>query len=138
MTHSRGGWSLLCGLLVGCGTGTTFTPVGSPSARAVERDSESKSAEDVEVFTSLPKHMEYTEVGRLRIEKKSQFLPDSDPKVVQELRERAAEEGCDAIVMEESGRSSISIEESNFAGPEASCIMWTDKKTEKNAEKKEK
>ncbi len=119
---------MLCGLLVGCGTGTTFTPVGNPSARAIERDSESRSAEDVEVFTSPPKHVDYTEVGRLRIEKKSQFLLDSDPKVVEELRQRAAEEGCDAIVMVESGRTSIDIEESNFAGPEASCIMWTEEK----------
>jgi hypothetical protein len=128
MTHSRGGWGLLaCGLLVGCGTGTTFTPVGNPSARAVERG-ESRNAEDVEVFTSPPKHVEYTEVGRLRIEKKSQFLLDSDPKVVKELQERAAEEGCDAIVMAESGRTSIDIEESNFVGPEASCIVFTETK----------
>jgi hypothetical protein len=126
MTHAtRGGWRvLICGLLVGCGSGTTFTPVGNPSARAVEPDRESTSAEEMEVFTSPPKHADYTEIGRLRVEKKTQFLLDSDPKVAEELRERAAEEGCDAIVMIPSGRTSIDISESNFAGPEASCIVW--------------
>jgi hypothetical protein len=93
----------------------------------VERDSESRSAEDVEVFTTPPKHA-YTEIGRLRIEKTSQFLPDSDPRVAEDLREKAAAEGCDAIVMIESGRSSIDISESNFAGPEASCIVWNEEK----------
>jgi hypothetical protein len=78
----------------------------------------------VEVFDSPPKHVEYTEIGRLRIEKKTQFLPDSDPKIAEELRARAAEEGCDAIVMIPSGRSTLDISESNFAGPEASCIVW--------------
>jgi hypothetical protein len=120
MTDSRGGWSwLLCGLLVGCGSGATFTPVANPP-----HDLDSKAPNDVEVFTSPPTRP-YTEIGKLTIEKETQFVPDSDPKLVQQLREQAGDEGCDAIVMQ-SKRSSIQLTESSFAGPEASCIVWNE------------
>jgi hypothetical protein len=119
MTHARGGWSLLCGLLVGCSTGATFTPVANPP-----HDLESRSANDVEVYKSPPTRP-YTEIGRITIEKETQFVPDSDPKLVEQMREEAGDEGCDAIVIE-SERSSINVTESNFAGPQASCIVWND------------
>jgi hypothetical protein len=118
MTDSRGGWSwLLCGLLVGCGSGATFTPVANPP-----HDLESKDVNDVEVYRSPPSRP-YTEVGVVQAEKETQFVPDSDPRLLEQMRKEAADQGCDAIVIKQE-RSTINVKESSFAGPEASCIIW--------------
>jgi hypothetical protein len=120
MTDSRRGWGLLLGgLLVGCGSGATFTPVANPP-----HDLSSKSANDVEVYRSPPTRP-YTEIGRLSVEKESQFVSDNDPRMLDQMREEAGDQGCDAIVIE-SERRTIDVRESSFSGPNASCIVWND------------
>lgn len=85
-------WLLLTPL-AGCGTYATATPLNEPPHPMTPR-----APETVEVFSSGPPPRAHADVALLEVEQYDRF-DGGTPKILAELRKKAAEMGCDAVVI---------------------------------------
>jgi hypothetical protein len=80
--------------MLGCGTSVRYAATNS-SARTLRP----RTVESVEVFTAAPPARSYTEIGLLEAEQESGLSSDRMPELIAHLRTRAAEIGCDGLVL---------------------------------------
>jgi RsmE family RNA methyltransferase len=83
---------LLLTLFAACSQTVQFTPTNA-LPRALPR----RSAEQVHVFATNAPEAAYVEIGLLQTR---QCDPDDFPQVIQELRQRAADQGCDGVILD--------------------------------------
>jgi hypothetical protein len=113
--------------LVGCGTTVRTIMINQPP-----RPMQPRPVEEVQLFTSAPPTRPYIDVAYLEAEQDSEWSSDETPVFFTKLRERAANLGCDAVVignpthrdkpglgMHEDGRNMVT-------GQTATCVMYTD------------
>lgn len=77
-----------------CGTTTRFTPT-NPSPRAMQP----RHPQSVQMFTSSAPEAPFVEVGIIQARQSSELSFDDMPEIIQELRIRAAEIGCDGVII---------------------------------------
>jgi hypothetical protein len=86
---------LLCGsALVGCGTRVDYTPLRAPTCAMTPH-----APEQVEVFLTQKPSRPYVEVGLLEARQESTMSLDGQSGIIAELREEAAELGCDGLIV---------------------------------------
>ena len=85
---------LLFPLLTGCGTSLRVTELNSTDAYLPAR-----SPQSVDVFTSGIPDRPYIELFLISARQQSEFSGDEVPEIIQKMREKAAEEGCDALII---------------------------------------
>jgi len=111
--------------LLGCGTRTSYTQLNSPPAPMNPRDPAS-----VEVFTATRPERPYVEVGIIEAQQRSEFSSDDMPEIVAELRARAAEEGCDAVLINSNNDAVVGSTNdgwgstSTLKGFRGACLMY--------------
>jgi hypothetical protein len=86
--------ALLFTLLLGCGTSIGVTPLNT-SPRALQ----ARSPADVEVFMTAAPPYPYVDVAYLEAEQQSEMSVDGTNEFIAKLRVRAAEIGCDGLVL---------------------------------------
>jgi hypothetical protein len=77
-----------------CGTAVKTIEI-NPAPRAMGP----RPPQTVEMFTSGPPQRPYVDVALLEAEEESSFSSDKTPEMLTALRERAAQMGCDAVVL---------------------------------------
>ena len=80
--------------LVGCGTRVDYTPLRAPTGAMTPR-----SPAEVEVFLTQKPSRPYVEVGLLEARQESTMSLDGQSGIIAELREEAAEIGCDGLIV---------------------------------------
>ena len=80
--------------LLGCGTTVKVTRLNSPLKQLFPRTSDS-----VEVFTTGKPNVPYTEVSLISSQQASGFSNDDTPEIIQKMRNEAANQGCDALII---------------------------------------
>jgi hypothetical protein len=78
----------------GCGTSVEYTQLRTPTS-TLHR----KSPQEVELFTTKPPERSYTELGILEARQESQYSADETKEFLDHMRFKAAEIGCDAVVL---------------------------------------
>ncbi len=124
MTRLRwgAGWAAAA-LALGCDP-VSWTPTNAPPKAAVERD-----PAKIEVFMTTPPQRRYTEVGLLE---RSKGMLESTESALQDLREAAAQHGCDAIMVQGSesntfgGMSQGGGVVTTTTKVRAVCLVYTD------------
>ena len=115
---------VIAGLAMSCGTSVSFIPLNEPPGPRA-----SKPPEAVEVLTAGPPNRPYVEVGLLEARQDSAYSLDGSARIIAEMRERAAELGCDALVV--TGSSDIvqpdflSDTVDTLRGYRGTCIVYT-------------
>src|SRR5262245_12784336 len=79
----------------GCGYQTRYTPTNTPP-----RAMETRPIESVVLFTTSAPTQPFVEVGLLSSGHSGYFSTATDEEVLVGLREKAAEVGCDAVVLQ--------------------------------------
>lgn len=79
---------------IGCGTTVQYAATNAP-IRAMR----ARPPETVRVFSSGVPNVPYTEVGILQARQSSTWSVDQMPEIIEEMRARAAEIGCDGILI---------------------------------------
>jgi hypothetical protein len=125
-------WSLIsgCALAVGCGTTITFTPT-NPAPHPLA----ARPPQTVEVYSTSQPPRPYVEVGLLEAQQSSAYSTDAPPEVLQHLREEAARQGCDGVVL--SGANDAVVGDSGrnggytrtLRGYRATCIVYQGRTT---------
>lgn len=112
--------------LAGCGHTTGFTPTNLPPHEMKARPEAS-----VELFTTQPPTKPFVEVGLLTSTHSSTWSSSTDEEVLLGLRTKAAEVGCDAVVVTSETNqlsgyvaSSGDVSARNFKRFRAACVMW--------------
>jgi len=77
---------------IGCGTTVLYAPTNAPV-----RPMRARQPETVRVFSSGIPNVPYIEVGLLEARQSSSFSVDHMPEIIEEMRARAAEIGCDGV-----------------------------------------
>jgi hypothetical protein len=81
-------------LLAGCGTSVRYTPLNrAPRAMSA------RPPGSVRLYTSGRPVGPYVDVGLLEAQQDSGFSPDGTAEIIAALRVRAAELGCDALII---------------------------------------
>ncbi len=80
--------------LTGCGTAIKLTNL-NPSPKPISP----KSPEQVQIFTTGRPAVPYTEVMLISSQQESEFSQDDTPEIIQKMREAAANQGCDALII---------------------------------------
>jgi hypothetical protein len=80
--------------LAGCGTRVDYMRTNSPP-----RELSARNPSEVEVFTSGRPERPFVEVGIIESQQQSMYSTDQPAKVFESLREEAARQGCDAIIL---------------------------------------
>lgn len=80
--------------LTGCGTTIKITKLNSPTRQLSPR-----SPDSVEVFTSTKPSIPYIEVSLISSQQASDFSNDDTPEIIQKMRIEAANQGCDALII---------------------------------------
>jgi hypothetical protein len=116
-SRASGVLALLC--VGACGTGTvvTTTPL-NPAPRPLAP----RAAIDVEVFSSAPPSSPYVDLAHLEAEQMSIMSRHGMPEFVDHLRERAAQLGCDGVVV---GRPTYS-DAREVHGLTGTCIVYVE------------
>lgn len=78
----------------GCGTAIEYTELNTPPGPMRPRD-----AASVEVFTTTPPPRPFVEVGMIESQQESGLSTDGMGEIIAQMREVAAERGCDALVI---------------------------------------
>lgn len=116
----------LCALLA-CGYRTRFVPTNTPP-----RAMKPRSADSVAMFTSSKPTRPFVEVGMLSSEHKGYFSSSTDEEVVLGLREKAAEVGCDGVILEAETTTEMATAGTMTASTKAikkfraACILYSD------------
>jgi hypothetical protein len=100
-------------LLAGCGTAVEFVQTHPPP-----RMWEARPPESVEILAAGPPRRPYVEVGMLEARPLT-YQVDSPQFILAKLRERAAQLGCDAIVV--TGRIDGAVVDKGY---HAVCLMY--------------
>lgn len=80
---------------VACGTSVKYMPL-NPAPRALS----ARPAAEVQVFTSQTPSRKYVEVGLITTQKLGgAFATADDMELIESLREEAAKQGCDGLVI---------------------------------------
>jgi hypothetical protein len=79
---------------LGCGTKVSFMPTNS-----APRQLQARTVGEVEIFTSAKPDKEFVEVGILEVQQASDFSVDNEQAVMGKLREEAAKQGCDGLII---------------------------------------
>ena len=123
----------LASTAVACGYSTSFTPTNVPP-----RPLEARPEASVELFTSTPPKRPYVEVGLLSSQHDGMYSLSSDDEVMLGLRKKAAQVGCDAVVVTaETGNlvgtvSSTTVNTRTLKSFRAVCAMYTDASSAQN------
>lgn len=111
--------------LAGCGTRVDYTPLRGPGAPMTPR-----SPSQVEVFMTQKPSWPYVEVGLLEARQESTLSLDGQSGIIEELREEAAEIGCDGLIVT-GGADEVTghIDKhggyvTELKGYRAVCIVW--------------
>jgi hypothetical protein len=114
-------------LAAACGTSLTYHPTNRAPRAMTPRPFDT-----VEVYTvSLPQRP-FVEVGILEAQQESELSLDAPPEVLVKLRQRAAAQGCDAIIMNGANDSVVGHGDrrhshvTTLRGYRATCIMFSD------------
>jgi hypothetical protein len=112
-------WVTVC---LGCGTFVTATPINPPPRPLVPR-----APESVQVVASAPPLEPHVDVALLEVTQSEGFNREGMDLMIQRLREKAAELGCDAVFVK---GSSAHEGEDPLLDPDskqllASCIVFT-------------
>lgn len=78
----------------GCGTRVSFTPTNTPPRAMTPR-----SPDSVQIFTTQSPDRPYVEVGVIEAQQASAYSTADETEVVAKLRESAAKQGCDALII---------------------------------------
>jgi hypothetical protein len=118
---SLGFW-LLASTLFGCSTFVTATQINPPPRPLVPRD-----ASSVQVIASTPPAEPHVDVALLQVEQQEGFNRQGTDYMIQRLREKAAELGCDAVYIKSSSEYQG---EDSYLDPDAhqllaTCIVFT-------------
>ena len=109
-------------LLFGCGSSVTATPIHHPPRPLVARDPSS-----VLVLVSEPPSEPHVDVALLQVDRYEAYNPDGMAEMIQRLREKAAQIGCDAVYLENTAQHKG---DALLFDPEsrqllASCVVFT-------------
>jgi hypothetical protein len=124
------GWIMLAAMSVGAGCGVTtgFTPTNVPPHAM-----QARSTDSVALFTSSAPTRPFVEVGLLSSAHASQYSTSGDEEVILALRTKAAEVGCDGVVMQaETGYVSGQVSSMGQITTDtkkryrAACIVYSD------------
>jgi hypothetical protein len=114
-------------VLAACGTYVTAVPTNRPVRAMVPRDPMS-----VEVFTSAIPQRAYVEIAYLESQQESDLSLDSAATVLEKMRARAAQMGCDGLII---GGGNDAVVGSSFRGTgststlrgyRGTCVQWSD------------
>jgi hypothetical protein len=113
----------------GCGTSVTETYVNGPPGTAIPR-----SPRSVRIFTSGPPSRPHMDVALLEVEQTHGLNEQGTALMIDRLRERAAQMGCDAVVVggirERDGfppGSGFYLLDPGATTLHATCIVFTDR-----------
>jgi hypothetical protein len=118
---------VLASTAVACGYNTSFTPTNVPPHPLAARAEAS-----VEMFTATAPKRPYVEVGLISSQHDGMYSLSSDDEVMLGLRKKAAQIGCDAVVVTaETGNlvgtvSSNTVNTRTLKSFRAVCAMYTD------------
>ena len=113
--------------LVGCGTTVRTIMINQPPRPMTPRP-----ALEVQLLTSGPPQRPYVDVAYLEAEQDSEWSADATPEFFTKVRERAANLGCDAVVIgnpthRNAGAMPFNKDGRNLVnGVTATCIMYLD------------
>lgn len=120
---------LLAAALLGCGTHIAYMPTNTPPRMLKPR-----GVDSVQVFTTRPPERPYVEVGIIETQQESIYSTDDATAVFSQLRDEAARQGCDGLVLLGSNdRMELQGTSSHFGGTTYShtlkgyrgtCIVW--------------
>ena len=116
---------LIALLSAGCGTTISATTI-NPAPRQLRP----RPADTVEIFSSGPPRRPYIDVAFLEAEQETGFSVDNTPEFIAQLRERAAQMGCDGVVLGGTTHAadvvaSVAIDASaSKKGITATCIVY--------------
>ena len=111
--------------MTGCGTRVDYTPLRGPAGAMIPR-----SPSEVEVFLTQKPSRPYLEVGMLEARQESTLSLDGQSGIIAELREEAAEIGCDGIIVTGAADEVTGHVDKNggyiteLKGYRAVCIVW--------------
>jgi hypothetical protein len=114
---------LLTLTLAACGTTITQTGI-NPAPHPMT----ARPIDSVEVFTSTAPTRPHIDVAILEAKQSSTFSVDRMPEIITELRKRAAEIGCDGLVINGPNNSVVGDRygTSTLHGYNGTCIAYTD------------
>jgi hypothetical protein len=111
--------------MAGCGTRVDYTPLRGPTACMTPR-----SPSQVEVFLTQKPPRPYVEVGLLEARQESEMSLDGQSAIIEELRQEAAEIGCDGLIVTGDADQVTGHADKNggyvteLKGYRAVCIVW--------------
>lgn len=111
--------------MTGCGTRVDYTPLRGPAGAMTPR-----SPSEVEVFLTQKPSRPYIEVGLLEARQESTMSLDGQSGIIEELREEAAEIGCDGLIVTGSADEVTGHVDQHggyvteLKGYRAVCIVW--------------
>lgn len=107
-------------VLFSCGTTVTAVQTNTPPRQMYPR-----SPLSVDVFSSAMPTRPYMDIGILEAQQSSALSQDQLPEIINALKEKAGELGCDGIVLNDSANW---VKASHLVkGFRATCILYTDK-----------
>lgn len=109
-------------LLFGCASIVTATPINHPPRPLVSRDPSS-----VLVLASEPPSEPHVDVALLQVDQYEAYNSRGMPEMIQRLREKAAEIGCDAVYIKSSAQQKRDnlLFDTDSQQLLASCIVFT-------------
>ena len=109
-----------------CGTTTQFTPT-NPSPRQMQP----RDPATVHVYSAGKPDVPYVEVGIIQARQSSEFSTHNMPEIIGEMRARAAEIGCDGVII--NGANNTVVGHEDLIGPGSTdtlegfwgaCVMY--------------
>jgi hypothetical protein len=109
-------------LLFGCASSVTATPINHPPRPLVSRTPNS-----VLVLASEPPSEPHVDVALLQVDQYEAYNPQGMAEMIQRLREKAAEIGCDAVYIKDTDqhRGADLLFDPDSRQLLASCIVFT-------------
>ena len=118
-------------LLFGCASSVTATPINHPPRPLVARDPDS-----VLVLASEPPSEPHVDIALLQVDQYEAYNPHGMAEMIQRLREKAAELGCDAVYIKNSAqhRGDDLLFDTDSRQLLASCVVFTPPDTTREVE----
>jgi hypothetical protein len=118
-------------LLFGCASTVTATPIHHAPRPLVSRDPNS-----VQVLASEPPSEPHVDVALLQVDQYEAYNPHGMAEMIQRLREKAAEIGCDAVYLENTAqhKGGDLLFDTDSRQLLASCIVFTPPDTTREVE----
>jgi hypothetical protein len=109
-------------LLFGCASTVTATPIHHAPRPLVSR-----APNSVQVLASEPPSEPHVDVALLQVDQYEAYNPHGMAELIQRLREKAAEIGCDAVYIENTARRTGDDVLSDLDSRQllASCVVFT-------------